>query len=184
MHAAQRIVLDACVLVPQSLCDLLLRLAEEPRLFCPVWSQEIMVESHRTLTTKLAKKWTRERADRWVEALGQAFPSAMAEPDPEVISKLRNDPKDRHVLAAAIATRAELIVTCNLKDFSAQALKPWGVRAISPDDFLLELYSLHPAAVMHRLHLMAKKGSMTETLSVLSKHVPKFVAAVRDDVGI
>jgi hypothetical protein len=31
-------VLDACVLVPVSLCDLLLRLAEEPVVYRPLWS--------------------------------------------------------------------------------------------------------------------------------------------------
>ena len=40
VHVARPVVLDACVLVPQSLCDLLLRLAEEPRLYRPVWTEE------------------------------------------------------------------------------------------------------------------------------------------------
>ena len=47
------VVLDACVLANFSLCDLLLRLAEAPRLFEPKWSEEIIEETVRTLESKL-----------------------------------------------------------------------------------------------------------------------------------
>jgi hypothetical protein len=49
------------------------------------------------------------------------------------------DPNDRHVLAAAIAGNASLVVTWNLKDFPAACLKPHGIACISPDDFLVSL---------------------------------------------
>jgi len=49
------------------------------------------------------------------------------------------DPDDRHVLAAAIRGRADVIVTCNLKDFPAGALKSYGIEAQHPDEFLLNL---------------------------------------------
>lgn len=48
------------------------------------------------------------------------------------------DANDRHVLAAAIKAGAQVIVTRNLKDFSAGVLQPWGVDAKSPDDFVLD----------------------------------------------
>lgn len=51
--------------------------------------------------------------------------------------KLR-DPKDRHVLAAAIRGNAQAIVTANLRDFPDSALEPWGVEAKSLDDFMLD----------------------------------------------
>ena len=44
---------------------------------------------------------------------------------------------DRHVLAAAIRSGAQVIVTYNLKDFPAAALDPFGIEAQSPDDFVL-----------------------------------------------
>lgn len=50
------------------------------------------------------------------------------------------DPGDRHVLAAAIAGRAPVIVTWNLKDFPPQDLQPYGVTSQSPDDFLSDLH--------------------------------------------
>ena len=41
------------------------------------------------------------------------------------------DPGDRHVLAAAIRTKAQIIVTRNLKDFPAEQLAPWELKAKS-----------------------------------------------------
>ncbi len=46
-------VLDACVLVPMALCDLLLRLAEEPAMYRPLWSEQILTEMAKALKTKL-----------------------------------------------------------------------------------------------------------------------------------
>jgi len=58
------------------------------------------------------------------------------------------DPDDRHVLAAAIAGKASVIVTWNLKDFPAQDLFPYGVTSQSPDDFLTDLYAAFPDALI------------------------------------
>jgi hypothetical protein len=49
------------------------------------------------------------------------------------------DPDDRHVVAAAIYTEAQVIVTLNLRDFPPSSLEPLGVRAIHPDDFAISL---------------------------------------------
>lgn len=46
------------------------------------------------------------------------------------------DPDDRHVLAAAIKARAQVIVTGNLKDFPAECLARWDIEAKSPDEFV------------------------------------------------
>ena len=45
-------VLDACVLARMPLCDTLLRCAEEPALFRPVWSENILTEVQSTLLEK------------------------------------------------------------------------------------------------------------------------------------
>jgi len=52
---------------------------------------------------------------------------------------MTNDPKDRHVLAAALVARATTIVTTNLRDFPVRATRPHGVVALTPDDFLTSL---------------------------------------------
>jgi hypothetical protein len=57
------------------------------------------------------------------------------------------DPGDRHVLAAAIRGRADVIVTFNLNDFPSAALAPYDIEAQHPDDFLEYLCDLHPEAV-------------------------------------
>lgn len=58
------------------------------------------------------------------------------------------DPKDRHVLAAAIAGHADSIVTQNLKDFPISILEPLEMTAIHPDEFLLQQLELEPLVVL------------------------------------
>jgi predicted nucleic acid-binding protein len=183
VHAIRPVVLDACVLVPQSLCDLLLRLAEDPRLYRPVWTEEILTEAHRALTHKLPKKWPKPQADRWRQAIETAFPEAMNEPAASIVAQARNHPGDRHVLAAAIEAGAQEIVTANLKHFRAEHLEPWKTEAVSPDAFLLQLYSLNPGAVMHKVDLMSRKESTAVTLTLLRKHAPTFVSRIEQDMG-
>jgi predicted nucleic acid-binding protein len=183
VHAVRPVVLDACVLVPQSLCDLLLRLAEEPRLYRPVWTEEIMDEAHRALTQRIPKKWPKASADRWRAAITLAFPEASVSPSTALIAKVTNHPGDRHVLAAAIEAGAQEIVTSNLRHFRAEALAPWKIKALSPDEFLLDLYSLNPANVMHKVDLMSRREKGDRTLKLLKKHVPAFVVRIEQDMG-
>lgn len=77
MRADFRVVLDSCVLAPFSLCDLFLRLAETPRLFLPVWSNDILDEVQRVQKNKLRPPWPDERSSAWRTALEEAFPEAM-----------------------------------------------------------------------------------------------------------
>jgi hypothetical protein len=59
--------------------------------------------------------------------------------EPLIETLVLPDPNDRHVLAAAIHTGADLIVTFNLRDFPSSALAPHAIAAIHPDEFLLTL---------------------------------------------
>lgn len=58
------------------------------------------------------------------------------------------DPDDRHVLAAAIHAHADTIVTFNLRDFLEAALAPFGVHALHPDDFVLDVFDLDKPAAL------------------------------------
>lgn len=115
------VVIDACVLANQRVTDLLLRLAETPRLYLPHWSRRILDETDRTLA-KL--NWPGELITYRREQLTVHFPEAIIEGFDSIEACVTNDPKDRHVLAAAIRAKCEVIVTFNLKDFGAESLAP------------------------------------------------------------
>ena len=96
------------------------------------------------------------------------------------------DPKDRHVLAAAIRARCELIVTFNLKDFPKSSLAPWDIEVVHPSKFLADLYSLNGGLVVQRLNQIGAnlKGSVPEILEGLADFVPAFALQVANDLGI
>jgi len=74
-----------------------------------------------------------------------AFPDALVKIYSGLISGLKlPDPKDCHVLAAAIKTNANVIVTNNIKDFPNQTLKSFGLIAKSADNFLTDIIDLNP----------------------------------------
>ena len=62
------------------------------------------------------------------------------------------DPDARHVLAAAIQSGAQSIITFNLKDFPVERLEPHGIEAIPPDEFVLDLLDLAPGVVLRVLN--------------------------------
>ena len=97
------------------------------------------------------------------------------------------NPKDRHVLAAAVACKAKFIVTQNLKDFPEAILTPFHVTAQSPDDFLTDLFLLEPArmteiVVKQANDLHNPPRSVSEVLSTLAQHAPNFVWLVREKI--
>jgi hypothetical protein len=101
---------------------------------------------------------------------------------------MANDPKDRHVLAAAIRGDAAVIVTANLGDFPADALQPYDITAVHPDDFLLDQLDLYPRATVEcmREQIAAYNNpamSVMEFLKHFSKTVPKFADAVGSLLG-
>lgn len=69
------------------------------------------------------------------------------------------DPDDRHVLAAAIAGHADCSVTCNLRDFPRAALKPFGLEALHPDEFLHHQLQLDPLVVLPAFKAMRARCS-------------------------
>jgi len=95
-----------------------------------------------------------------------------------LIERCTNDVGDRHVLAAAIQTGAHRIITANLDDFKQEALAPWGIVAVHPDDFLLELYAKDNAAVRSILEAQSEQKGMSAQVRVtlMKRHVPKFAA--------
>lgn len=87
---------------------------------------------------------TREEALNRVQKMNQAFPDALVLNYELLIDSLTlPDIDDRHVLAAAIKTNADLIITNNLKDFPTEYLSSFGIKAKAPDDFLTDIIDLN-----------------------------------------
>ncbi|MFQ5567844.1 MAG: RSP_2648 family PIN domain-containing protein [Paracoccaceae bacterium] len=140
------VFLDACVLYPWLARGIVLG-AAEAGLLAPRWSPRVLAEWRIT-----AAREGGTPAESWVDAviarMETHFPDACVDPDPEVEATLDlPDPADIHVLAAAIAAGAEILLTFNLRDFPARRLAAHGVTPRHPDGFLWELHSHAPEAV-------------------------------------
>jgi predicted nucleic acid-binding protein len=111
------------------------------------------------VTRNLIKKWnlTPEHAKRRESELLKHFPEAWVEGYEPLIAFMDNAPKDRHVLAAAIRSNSDVIITYNATDFPQSALEPWGIERQGPSTFLRSLYDLDPGLVVHRLHEQAER---------------------------
>jgi hypothetical protein len=183
MNADFPVLLDACVLANQRVTDLLLRLAETPRLYLPHWSAKILDETDRALGRF---GWPADLIAYRRENLLRHFPEALVTGHEPIEAGLGNNPKDRHVLAAAIRAKCPVLVTFNLKDFPVDALEPWDVEAQHPSKFLSGLYSLNAALVVQRLHEIAAnlKIPVHEVLRRLAEPVPAFALQVAADIGI
>ena len=178
-------VLDACVIYPASLRDLLLCLAED-ELYASFWSQEIQNEWIRSLLRNQSglKLKSLERTCREMDF---HFPNGLVRGYESITPRLKlPDPDDRHVLAVAIHKQVEYIVTFNLDDFPNKILQPYGIAAISPDKFVLRLIQKAPRTVLqavkkHRLSLIRPSKTVDEYLATLEKQgLPKTVAFLRE----
>ncbi len=162
-------VLDACVLIPMPVADTLLRLAEEPAFYTPRWSEDILKEVRRTLSSKFA--YSEEQATRRVKAMNAAFPEAMVIGYESLMDSMKNHPKDRHVLATAVRCGAHVIVTNNQKDFPRESLEPFGLECVSADKFLEDQYHLNPDLFISKLVEQALEIRWTLP-QLIAKHVP------------
>lgn len=94
--------------------------------------------------------------------------------EPLIDSLALPDPDDRHVLAAAIRARAQVIVTNNLTDFPTPALQTWDIEAKSPDDFVLDQLDLSRDTVYGAVQRIADSwrqppGTVTDVIAVLER---------------
>lgn len=130
-------VLDACVLYPTVLRQILLGCAERG-LFTPIWSERLLEEWGRA-AARNGGPADAEIARAEAQDLTRRFPAAGAEPG-DTAALWLPDPADIHVLATAIAAGADTIITQNLRDFPARELAPHGIGARAPDAVLMDLW--------------------------------------------
>lgn len=129
-------VLDTNVIYPVVIRDLLFWFAYY-ELYTPKWSDNIFEEWE---TVMIRKGVNVAEAHKRVRKANLAFPDALVKNYGGLIENLKlPDEKDRHVLAAAIKTNANVIVTNNLKDFPCEYLDSFGLKAKSADDFLTDI---------------------------------------------
>lgn len=170
-HTPYPVVLDACVLYPSFLRDLLIRLGLTG-LYQPKWSATIEDEWQRNLLANRTDL-TPEQIKRTAERMNTAVPDAMITGfEPLIDSVDLPDVDDRHVVAASVRSNSEIIVTFNLKDFPAPALSAFGIEALHPDDFVMDLFDLNRALVLsavttQRSNLRRPPMSVDEYLEAL-----------------
>lgn len=149
-------LLDACVLYPAPVRDFLLSVAAE-YVFMPKWSREIQDEWVRNLLLN-RPDLNKEQLSLTVTAMNIAFPEASVENYGSYInSVVIPDPKDRHVIAAAIKSNSSVIVTFNLKHFPNSLCRKHHLIAIGPDQFLIECLKSYPNQVIRAFEKMVKR---------------------------
>lgn len=175
---------DACVLYPAPLRDVLLELALTD-LFRAKWSHMIHDEWIRNLLA-VRPDLTPAQAQRTRQLMDSHVRDCLVENFEALIPSLTlPDPDDRHVFAAAIRGRADVIVTYNLKDFPEKELSKYGITAQHPDEFLTHVLDLAPGVVCGALRTVrARLTNPTRNVAIYlqtleEQALTQFVADIR-----
>jgi predicted nucleic acid-binding protein len=161
-------VLDTNVIYPVIIRDLLLWFAHYD-LYTPKWSITIFDEWKRVM---LMKGVSEEEATKRISKADDAFPDGLVKNYEALIAHLElPDENDKHVLAAAIKTNANVIVTNNVKDFPENYLQSFGLSRKTADDFLTDLIDLNPeqAIAAFKEMVLNKKNPKLDEFEVLGQ---------------
>lgn len=176
---------DTCVLLKPYLCDTILTVAESG-IYRPLWSTGVLTELDRNLLKRGASN---EQVAHRLGQMNRHFPDAEIRDYEQLVDSMTNDPKDRHVLAAAVRGGAEALVTENLKDFPDSAAAPYGITILHHDEFLQDQFDLAPEVMHDALRRQVSRyrrspRSVDDLLDVLANEghgCPGFAAACRGD---
>lgn len=181
-------ILDANVLYPALLRDLLLSLAHAG-LYVARWTPTIEDEWVRNLLAAFPGKEAAIRATA-AEAR-QAIPDCLIDGYLQIVPSLAlPDPDDRHVLAAAIVGHADAIVTSNVKDFPASALAPYGIELQTPDEFVANQIMLHKIRALKAIKAMRARWKRPEMTAqqmlelMVQRDLPMTAAHLADAVEL
>lgn len=185
MSSYYTVVYDACVLYPAPLRSLLIHLAITD-LFRARWSRQIHDEWMRNLLAKRSDL-TWEKLERVRDLMDKHTRDAVVSGfEPLIDGLVLPDSNDRHVLACAIHSGAEAIITFNLKDFPDEQLGQYDIRAIHPDEFISDMLALSPGHVVqavqnHRNSLRNPPFSADEYLDLLfNQQLPESVGLLKN----
>lgn len=112
------------------------------------WTNEIHEEWIRNLLAK-RQDLSREQLEKVRNLMNQHVLGCLVNGYQPLINSIElPDPGDRHIVATAIHTRAEVIITFNLKDFPDSILSQYNLKAIHPGDFITDLFDLDSSSVI------------------------------------
>jgi hypothetical protein len=149
-------VLDACVLYPVVLRDLLLTLATLDA-FEPRWTDAILDEMTRNVLADHPSIDPARFDARSVGAMRRTFPAASIEGYEHLIDQMDNHPKDRHVAAAAAHVGASALVTFNVRDFDSKLLRQRVITVVTPPQLVGQLVADEPSVVALAVWSMAAR---------------------------
>lgn len=177
--------MDACVLYPAPLRDLLVELASSD-LFRAKWSERIHDEWIRSLLER-RPDLQREQLERTRRAMNDSVMDCLVTGYEALEAAFElPDPDDRHVLAAAVHSGADAIVTLNGRDFPITETAKYDVEVLHPDDFLHFQFELSEAAVLTAVQRILNRlknppVSASRYLETLERQgLPKTVTALRE----
>ncbi len=178
------VIYDSCVLYPNYLRDLLIRLARTGTVRA-CWTERILSEVRDNLNENrgIDSRKLLRLTDLMTAAVPDCIVTEYEDLGPSVTLP---DPDDLHVLAAAVQAGAQQIVTANLRDFPKAVLAPFEVEAISPDQFVLNQVESRAGAVAQVVteaagDCHAPPLAVADLLSIYSKSgLVRSAAALRD----
>jgi predicted nucleic acid-binding protein len=143
------VLYDANVLYPALLRNILILIAQRG-IVQAKWTSQILDETFSNLR-KNRPDLNTEKLDRTRALVERSVRDANVTGYEELIDHITlPDPDDRHVLAAAIKSHAQVIVTFNQKDFPPEVLDRYQIEVKHPDDFLVDQFYLD-AIALHQI---------------------------------
>lgn len=181
------VFLDADVLYQATLRDVVLSMAEA-QVFQIRWSPDVLDEMERNIGRRKGAKdseTARLQAAHARQTMEAAFPDALVENShySRLVAAMTNDEGDRHVLAAAVAAKADVLVTGNSRHFPESACAPLGIEVQDPDTFLVHQCGFLGPAIAPILTELAKErrppmDTAEGILRALDRVAPEFCQMV------
>ena len=178
-------VLDACVLYPALVRNILLSLAAAD-LYRAKWTDDIQREWVDSLLANRPDV-QRSQIDKTCAEMSRSIPNCLVKNYQPLIGMCElPDENDRHVLAAAIRCNAHAIVTANLADFPKHALIPYDIEVQHPDDFIVNQIDLSTAYAVTAIKAMRARMrnpayTPSELLAAIERHqLPQTATYLRD----